>query len=308
MSNSSGLATLAADACAARGLDLSTATAAENPLVLGINAGPDEYAAIVRERLDDPGSDGLIVLSVDLFDDPEAVLAAISAASTAHAKPVVASVVRSDGRLPARSASRVPNFLFVDSCADALARGARRREWLSRPLGEPPQYAQLHEEATGAVISSFLDRDPAGGWLSRAEAHTLLATHGIPLAASHRCDELKQAVAAAAQFGGPVAMKADLDAPAHAGDIDAVLLGLEGESAIRSGWRELTQRVQTTGHKWNGAIIQPLAPGGADVLVGAIVDADLGLVLATGLGGTQAGLDKRSPSGFRPEPTRKPTS
>jgi acyl-CoA synthetase (NDP forming)/RimJ/RimL family protein N-acetyltransferase len=292
VSNSSGLATLAADACVTRGLELSPATAVENPIVVDITGGADEYAAIVRERLDDPGTDGLIVLYVDLFDDPEAVLAAISAASAGRAKPVVASVVRSDGRLPARAGSRVPNFLFVESCADVLARGAERREWLSRPLGEPPQYPDLDKGAAGAVITSFLDRHPTGGWLSGIEAQTLLATHGIPVAASHRCHSLEQAIAVAARSAAPVAMKADLHAPAQAGDIDAVLLGLEGEAAIRSGWRELTQRVQTTGHEWNGAILQPLAPGGADVLVGAIVDADLGVVLATGLGGTQAGLDQ----------------
>jgi acetate---CoA ligase (ADP-forming) len=308
VSNSSGLATLAADACSARGLDPSSAPAAENPQVLPINAGPDEYAAIIRERLDDPGSDGLIVLYVDLFDDLEAVLAAISAASTARAKPVVASVVRSDGQRPAQSGSRAPNFLFVDSCADALARGARRREWLSRPLGEPPRYAQLHEEATGEVISSFLDREPVGGWLSRAEADTVLARRGIPVAASHHCRELKQAVAAATQFGGPVAMKADLDAPAYAGDIDAVLLGLEGESAIRSGWHELRQRVQTTGREWNGAILQPLVSGGADVWSARSSTPILVSCSRPASAATRRGSTKRSPSGFRPEPTRKPMS
>jgi acyl-CoA synthetase (NDP forming) len=186
----------------------------------------------------------------------------------------------------------VPNYLAVDSCAEVLARGARRREWLSRPLGEPPAYGQIHEEDAEAIISSFLEDHPSGGWLSRAEAHILLATYGIPVVTYQRCHELTQAIAAAAQFAGPVALKADLDAPAHAGDIDAVLLGLEGETAIRSGWHELTRRVHKSGHEWNGAILQPLAPGGADVLIGAIVDDDLGLVLATGLGGTQAGLDQ----------------
>jgi len=94
----------------------------------------------------------------------------------------------------------------------------------------------------------------------------------------------------AADLGGPVALKADLPAPAYAGDIDAVLLGLEGEAAIRSGWRELQHRVSTAGRAWGGAIIQPLVPGGANVLVGAVVDPDLGLALAVGLGGRQARL------------------
>ena len=143
------------------------------------------------------------------------------------------------------------------------------------------------------MIASFLDREPAGGWLSLPEAETLLATHGIPVVASHHCRDLERAVAVAAEIGAPVALKADFAAPAHASDIDAVMLGLEGESAIRSGWRELERRVHAAGREWIGAIVQRLVPpGGADVLVGAISDPDLGPVLAVGFGGRRAGLGR----------------
>ena len=143
------------------------ATEAQNPLLLGISAGPDEYAASVRALLGDGGIDALMVFYVDFHDgDPEAVLEAISAVSEGQPKPVAASVVRSDGQLPARSGFGVPNYLFPESCAAVLARAAERREWLSRPLGEPPHYPDLDGPAARAVIASFLDREPAGGWLS----------------------------------------------------------------------------------------------------------------------------------------------
>jgi acyl-CoA synthetase (NDP forming) len=291
VSNSRGVATLAADACATRGLQVSEATEAQNPLVLGVGAGPDEYAASICELLGDAGIDALMVYYVDRHDGhPEAVLHAISAVSAGQSKPVVASVVRSDGRLPARSGSDVPNFLFPESCAAVFARAAERRDWLSRPLGEAPNYSDLKGTAARALIDSFLDHEPAGGWLSLADAEALLATHGIPTAASHRCRGLVGAVAAAQELGGPVALKADFAAPAHASEIDAVLLGLEGESAVRSGWRELERRVRTAGREWIGAIVQPLMSPGADVLVGAFSDPDLGSVMALGLGGRQAGL------------------
>jgi len=261
---------------------------------LGISAGPAEYSASIRELLGDPGIDALMVFYIEFYDgNPEAVLDAISAASEGQPKPVVASVLRSDGRLPARTGLGVPNFRFPESCPAVLARAAERREWLSRPLGEPPDYRDLDGAAARAVIASCLDREPAGGWLSLAEAEALLATHGIPVAASHRCRDLDRAVAVAAEIGAPVALKADFVAPAHASDIDAVLLGLEDGSALRSGWRELERRVQAAGREWNGAIVQRLvAPGGADVLVGAVADPDLGPVLGVGLGGRQAGLSR----------------
>ena len=291
VSNSAGMATLAADACATRGLEVREASATRYPVVLRVGAGPDEYAARIGELLGDAGIDALIVYYVDHHDgDPEAVLEAICAISHAQPKPVVASVVRSDGRLPASNGSGVPNFLFPDSCAAVLARAAERREWLSRPLGETPHYSDLNPTAARALIASLLDREPAGCWLTLADAQALLATHGIPVVASDRCRDLEGAVACALEIGGPVALKADFAAPAHASEIDAALLGLEGEAAVRSGWRELERRVQTSGREWTGAIVQPLVAPGADALVGTFSDPDLGPVIAVGLGGRQAGL------------------
>ena len=106
----------------------------------------------------------------------------------------------------------------------------------------------------------------------------------------------------AAEIGAPVALKADFAAPAHASDIDAVLLGLKGESAVRSCWRELQRRVHAAGREWTGAIVQRLVtPGGADMLVGAVADPDLGPVLGVGLGGRQAGLGRGAAFRLPPE-------
>jgi antitoxin (DNA-binding transcriptional repressor) of toxin-antitoxin stability system len=63
-----------------------------------------------------------------------------------------------------------------------LARAAERRAWLSRPLGQAPHYSGLNATAARALVSSLLDRDPAGGWLSLSDAEAPLATHGIPVA------------------------------------------------------------------------------------------------------------------------------
>ena len=292
MSNSAGVATLAADACATRGLEVREASDAQNPLVLGVGAGPDEYAASIRELLGDVGIDALMVYYVDHHDgDPEAVLEAISAVSEGQPKPVVASVVRSDGRLPTRNGSGVPNFLFPESCAAVLARAAERREWLSRPLGEPPHYRRPGRDG-GARADRFVSRSRARGRLAVARRRGSSAGHARN--PGRRLGSLPRSRGRGrgrrAEIGGPVALKADFAAPAHASDIDAVLLGLEGEAAVRSGWRELERRVQTAGREWTGAIVQRLVAPGADVLVGAVSDPDLGSVIAVGLGGRQAGL------------------
>jgi acyl-CoA synthetase (NDP forming)/RimJ/RimL family protein N-acetyltransferase len=291
IANSRAVATLAADACATRGLNVSEASRGSNPLVLGVGAGPQDYATSVRSLLGDAGIDALMVYYVDRHEgDPEGVIEAISAAAQGYPKPVVASVVGSDGRLPSRTESAVPNFLFPESCAAVLARAAERRAWLSRPLGERPEYPDLDPGAATELVAAFLGRRPSGGWLGLDEAAQLLATHGIPVTASHRCTDAESAVAAARAIGGPVAMKADFAAPAHASQIHAVLLGLEGHTGVESGWRELERRVSAARREWGGVIVQRLVAPGADVLVGAFRDPDLGAVLGVGLGGRQAGF------------------
>ena len=291
VSNSASVATLAADACATRGLEARNARGAPYPAVLALGAGGSEYAAHVRHLLASASVDAVMGCYVDHpGGDPEGVLDAIAVASSAQHKPVVACVVRSDGRLPSTSGAGVPNYAFPESCVAALARAAERRQWLSRPLGVRPEYPDLDRSAARALISSVLDREPAGGWLSPSDADALLATHGIRVAASYRCRELERVLAVTSEIGGPVALKADFPGPAHASEIDAVLLGLEGESALRSGWRELERRVQAAGREWSGAIVQPLVATGGDLLVGAFRDPDLGAVIAFGLGGRHAGL------------------
>ncbi|MGZ4331074.1 MAG: CoA-binding protein [Solirubrobacteraceae bacterium] len=72
VSNSPSLATLAADACATRGLETRDERGAPYPVLLALGAGAPEYAARVGELLGDAGIDALMVCYVDRLEgDPE---------------------------------------------------------------------------------------------------------------------------------------------------------------------------------------------------------------------------------------------
>lgn len=321
VTNSSGLATLAVDACLGRNLTVPEPAAATaerlashfdsgrpmgNPLNLGIYAETAAYRDALEAMLADNGFDAVMAFYVDLAGgDPSAVLATIDELSAGQDKPVVASVITADGQLAGgdlavQTGAGVPNFLFPEACASVLCRAAERREWLSRPLGAEPRYPDVDADGARERIATRFAGEAGAGWLTTHEAEALLATHGIPTVISKVCADADAAADAAETLGGPVALKADFPPPGHAGDIDAVLLGLHGASAIRAGWRELERRVEAAGWEWRGAILQPLVSGGADVLVGALSDPDLGGVMALGLGGRQAGL--AGDVGFRPVP------
>jgi acyl-CoA synthetase (NDP forming)/RimJ/RimL family protein N-acetyltransferase len=307
VTNSGGLGTLAADACLSRGLQvapLASATVAAieaavpradratNPVDLGISATPDDLRTAVAAVLADEDVDAAIVLSVDLAGvSPDAMLAALEPDDDAgRDKPVVASIVRADGRMAAAPGS-VPNFRFPEACAEVLSLAADRRAWLSRPLGQRPPFADIDVEATRALARSALGETIGGSvWLGHETVAQLLEAYGIALLPAHRCADADEAVAAAAAIDGPIVLKAVLPGAQQAGEIDAALVGLEGEQALRAGWEALRDRVSGSGRTWRGAIVQALAPAGVDVLVGSINHRDLGVVTGVGAGGRQAGL------------------
>jgi acyl-CoA synthetase (NDP forming)/RimJ/RimL family protein N-acetyltransferase len=291
VSNSRGVAALATDACGSRGL------AVGRSLAIGARARPADYAASIRDLLAEQTIDAAMAYYIDVGGgDPQAVLGAISVVSAHQDKPVVVSVLGADGRRVQWTGSSVPNFHFPETCAAVLSRAVERREWLSRALGQQPEFDGIDAQAARARVDDWLEpgasQEESGGWLPTAECEALLDGYGIRCVASEYCSDVERAVSSASEFGGSVVLKADFPPPAHAADVDAVLLGLEGENAVRAGWQELERRTRLAGRDWRGAIVQPLAASGADVLIGALADAELGQVMAVGLGGRQAGLGR----------------
>jgi acyl-CoA synthetase (NDP forming) len=192
VTNSGGLGTVAADAAAARGLQLarvSDATRARlaadlpradrlgNPIDLGVRAGSADERAAVAALLEDEGVDAVLVVHVGLGGDPpDARLAALEDAVEGATKPVVACVVGGDGRLPERETRRVPNYRFPEAAVRALAIAADRRGWLGRRLGQVPALDGFDAEAAQAVVARAGE-----GWLAGDDAVALLRAAGLEL-------------------------------------------------------------------------------------------------------------------------------
>jgi acetate---CoA ligase (ADP-forming) len=188
VTNSGGLGVVAADACAARGLELAALgdeTAARlaqalpnadrlgNPVDLGVRAPPGDDVEAVRALLDDERVDAVLVMHVELGDgDPLARLEALEPIEAA--KPLVACVVGSGGELPQRVAWRVPNYRFLEAAVRALALAADRRDWLSRPLGQPVAVEGFDAGAARDLAARFGERA-----LEPDEAQELLRAAGI---------------------------------------------------------------------------------------------------------------------------------
>jgi acyl-CoA synthetase (NDP forming)/RimJ/RimL family protein N-acetyltransferase len=283
VTNSGGLGVVAADACAARGLELAApseetrarlaaalpdADRLGNPIDLGLRASPADDLEAVDALLADDLVDAVLVLHVELGGgDPAHRLEALELATATTSKPVVACVLGASGELPERATWRVPNYRFPENAVRALSLAADRRDWLSRPMGQAPVVEGLDVERARALVADAGER-----WLEPGEVQALLDAAGIRVLPAIECADADAAVSAAQRIAGPVALKAG---PDH------VLLGLEGEGAVRAGWQELVRRAGDA-----RAFVQPLADAGTDAVVHAVADPDLGPVVGVGTRGT----------------------
>lgn len=124
-----------------------------------------------------------------------------------------------------------------------------------------------------------------GAW-SETAARALLAQAGIPVVPGEAATSARQAVQAAAGFGGPVAMKVVSPDVLHKSDIGGVRLGVTGDDAVAAAYDEITTAASDVpGARVEGVLVSPLRSGGTELLVGVVRDPDWGPVLAVALGG-----------------------
>jgi acyl-CoA synthetase (NDP forming) len=116
-----------------------------------------------------------------------------------------------------------------------------------------------------------------------AGARAFLAEAGVPMTSAHRVRTLGEALAAAAELGYPVALKAaDF---LHKSEAGGVVLGLEDDGALENAYADLATRLGA-----EELSVEQMAPvdGGVELIVGAKRDPRFGAVVLVGLGGVYA--------------------
>ena len=203
----------------------------------------------------------------------------------------IAAVFMSGDPMPeelAREGVRIPAFEFPEDAARALSHAARYARWQSQPKGSVAQPADCRAADATAIIAEGLAG--GGGWLGPSEVGALLGAYGLPLISGRVVANAREAVEAAAELDGAVALKAVAPGLLHKSDAGGVLLGLRGAQAVRTGVREIRAAVDAAGHKLEGLVVQSMAEPGVELLMGVVHDESFGPVIACGAGGTGAEL------------------
>jgi acyl-CoA synthetase (NDP forming) len=128
-----------------------------------------------------------------------------------------------------------------------------------------------------------------GRW-SEDAARRLLAGAGVPVAPARLVTSAEEATAAAADLGGPLAVKVASPDILHKSDVGGVRLGVAAdEGAVRDAYQAVTAAAAAVdGARVEGVLVSPMRVGGTELLVGVVRDPQWGPALAIAFGGVFA--------------------
>jgi acetate---CoA ligase (ADP-forming) len=306
VTNAGGPGILCADALVAQGLRVeplgdTTQTALRevlpqeasvaNPVDMIASASAADYARVLELVLADPRVDAVVCLFVRPLATRAADVARAvdGAAGIPGASPVLAVYLGADRPTPPTAGEPgVPVFATPEEAARALGHAVRHARRRASPPDPVPELDGLDLDRAAAIVSSALGA--GGGWLEPADVEALLEAFGLPFVSSGQVQTPREAGAAAAELGGPVALKAVAPALVHKSDVGAVRLGLESESDVVHAAEEIAAAVRAAGHRLDGFLVQTMAPAGTEMLLGVVGDPAFGPLIAVGAGGTGAEL------------------
>lgn len=125
-----------------------------------------------------------------------------------------------------------------------------------------------------------------GQW-SELQARRLLSDAGLPVVPGRVATSADEAVKAAAEIGGSLAVKIVCAEIVHKSDLGAVRLGVPAdETAVREAYRAVTAAATAARRTTTAEVlISPMRTGGTELLVGVLRDPVWGPVLAVAVGG-----------------------
>ena len=295
IANGGKLATLSDDTVASLNAFLPAHWSHANPIDILGDADPERFAKALEIAIDDPASDGLLViLAPQGMTNPGEVAKGLAPYAKGYNKPLLASwmggkdVAEGEAIL---SAAGVPTFSYPDTATRAFnymwsysehLRGLYDTPAIADTLAGAETRRQRAEELIGSVVSR------SRTLLTEAEAKQLLGLYGIPTVATHVARSEQEAVTRAAQIGYPVVVKLHSETITHKTDVGGVKLNLLNNDEVREAYRSIENSVSASvgSEAFQGVTVQPMIrTEGYELILGSTVDRVFGPVLLFGSGG-----------------------
>lgn len=119
------------------------------------------------------------------------------------------------------------------------------------------------------------------------ESQQICKLHHIPTPISHVVQSVKEAITKGNLIGFPVVLKIISPQILHKSDVGGVVLGINGEAALKEAYPKLIAEVHKNNPKAEvlGVLIEKMMPPSTEVIVGGIRDSQFGPSVMFGMGG-----------------------
>ena len=293
VTNSGGPGVLAADAGEDAGLSLdapgptvlarlrdrlSPVCSLSNPFDLTVQATEDDYHAALEAVLSE--YDAAVAINVNTpYLDVTPLARGVVAAARTSGKPIAASFVAgrpAEAALPVLADGGVPNFTTGERAMRVLARMSPPPA--DRANGDSTESGGWQLTPTSAPQPLPWSRRP-----TEPEAMAWLRSLDLPVVDHTVARSAEQAVAAARDLNGPVALKVVSAAILHKSDCGGVALNVATEAGVRAAFRRMAA-LPPKG-SFEGVVVSRMIQNPVEAIVGLTTDAQFGPVIAVGLGG-----------------------
>lgn len=306
ISESGGMGSFMADKCAEEGLEVPVLSDAVRGMLLAIMGergsaanpadltqfgnGP-EFATILEILLTEEQQDFIVINSVGLANQADIVMATTQKTD----KPILfvwsesSTAQNRDYEALARlRTSDVPLFYAPGGAAKAGSRLVAyhhiRGRWLEEKASKVTPLKQDLETVRALM------REANGAALNERQSKHALAAYGVGGIGDRFCADRAEALRAAELIGYPVALKIVSAQIPHKTEAGGVRLGIATEEALGEAYDAMMKSVAAYDPKAHidGVLVQKMASGGIELIVGISRDEQFGPVLMLGLGGVLA--------------------
>jgi acetyltransferase len=266
-----------------------------NPIDILGDADPQRYCQALEIAVNDPHSDGLLViLTPQAMTNPTQTAEQVKVAAQAAAKPVLASWM---GGTEVKAGEtilnhhRIPTYPYPDSAARVFnlmwqysynLQGLYETPVLPSQADDLPKRLLVEE-----IIQSALGEERT--LLTEVEAKNILSAYDIPVVRTGMASSEQEAVDLAEEIGYPAVVKLFSHTITHKTDVGGVQLNLTDGEAVRWAYRQIQASVaaRAGAEHFLGVTVQPmLNPDGAyELIVGSSIDPQCGPILLFGTGG-----------------------
>ena len=283
--------------------------AIENPLDLGVDAGPRDFADAMTVLAGDDCCDVVLVMFAPHAGvDARAVTEAVIDAARGARKQVYACWMGDATVRPLWALldeAGIPVFRTPEASVDAYATVATFHQnqlllqQTPRSLSgvDPPDL-----DGARMLIDTVLEERRQV--LSEMESKALLGAFHVPVTRTVIARSPAEALVVAEQIGFPVAMKISSPDVNRKSDIGAVMLDVRNGSEVRARYAEILAAVRNArpDARIDGVTLQAMRGGafGRELYVGVFRDPLFGPVIAFGAGGTRLEVVRDTTLGFPP--------